>query len=442
MAVVLAATGAFVYVRTESDLDDQIARQQAVRLAGAIAILRDDGDDLGDPVADPLGRLDDFGSIQVLGPGREVVDATAESLQSEPLIDGPATSRLIAAEGEAMDVESPVGPLRVAAGRTQDDGVRYVAIVGTPLSERNRTLESLERVLLIGGPIALLLASLAAYWVATAALRPVEAMQRRAAAISVDDPAQRLPAGDADDEIAHLAATLNDLLGRLAGAIEQERRFVADASHELRTPLAILHSEVELALAEGRSPAELRDALGSISDEVDRLIALADDLLVLSRADEGRLPLHPQPVRIGELVDRVRRGLGSALDGRAIEASIQPDLTVEADPTRLEQALTNLVANSLAHGSGPIAIEATGESGVVRISVRDDGPGFPPGLLESATERFARGDGRRDPSGAGLGLAIVRSIAEAHGGMVEVGNRPGGGALVTISLPRESPSTA
>ena len=155
------------------------------------------------------------------------------------------------------------------AARSQDDGVRYAIIVGASLQERDQALASLSRLLLIGGPIALLLAALAAYWVARAALGPVDAMRRRAAEISDDDPGQRLPVGPADDEISELATTLNSMLAGLEEAIERERRFVADASHELRTPLTILKAEIDLALEEGRSPSELRSALVSGGEEVD-----------------------------------------------------------------------------------------------------------------------------------------------------------------------------
>ena len=308
MALVLALIGTFVYARTSSDLDQQIARELDARMAGVIAIVRDDGDDLGDPEQDPLGRVDSEGAVQVIGPAREVADATSDDLKAAPLLDPTEISALIDGQRDAIDVDAPNGRLRVIAARSQDDGVRYAIIVGASLQERDQALASLSRLLLIGGPIALLLSALAAYWVARAALGPVDAMRRRAAEISDDDPGQRLPVGPADDEISELAATLNSMLAGLEEAIERERRFVADASHELRTPLTILKAEIDLALEEGRSPSELRSALVSGGEEVDRLAQLADDLLVLARADEGRLPLHRERVPAADLARRSPTG--------------------------------------------------------------------------------------------------------------------------------------
>jgi heavy metal sensor kinase len=434
MTIVLAAVGAFVYGRTGSDLDKQISRELDARMAGVVAIVRDDGDDLGDPEQDPLSRVDAEGLVQVLGPGRRVADATDDAYLTTPLLGAEETKRLLEGEVDAYDIEAPGGPMRVIAAHSQDDGVPYTILVAASIAERNEALSNLLTLLLIGGPAALLASTLAAYWVAAAALRPVDAMRRRAAAISSEEPGKRLPVPAADDEIAELGRTLNEMLTRLEGAIERERRFVADASHELRTPLAILKAEVELALAEGRSADELRSALRSSGEEVDRLAELADDLLILARADEGRLPLQPQRVAVRELVERVGRGFESRLDGRRIAYAIPDRLVVEADPLRIEQALTNLIDNAARYGDGTIAVEAAAEGDFVELTVRDEGEGFPEELLGHATERFARASGGGGGGGAGLGLAIAESIATAHGGSLEAAND--GGARVTIVLPK------
>jgi heavy metal sensor kinase len=439
MALVLALIGSFVYTRTSADLDRQIARELDARMAGVIAIVRDDGDDLGDPEQDPLGRVDSEGAVQVIGPAHQVADATSDGLKGTALLTPAEISALIHGEQGAVDVDGPDGHLRVIAARSQDDGVRYTIIVGASLQERDQALATLSRLLLIGGPIALLLSALAAYWVARAALGPVDAMRRRAAEISDDDPGQRLPVGPADDEISELASTLNSMLARLEEAIERERRFVADASHELRTPLTILKAEIELALAEGRSAGELRSALVSGGEEVDRLAQLADDLLVLARADDGRLPLHRERLLAADLAAKVADGFKPHLDGRRIELSIEPDLYVDADPLRLEQALSNLIANAIRYGAGNVEIAWRRKGAAIVISVADRGPGFTDDLLDHATVRFARGNGRRNAAGAGLGLAIVESIADAHGGSVSVANRDGGGAAVTIAIPASEP---
>jgi hypothetical protein len=220
MAVVLTAVGLFVYERTDANFDARIERELAARLAAVVAIVRDDGDDLGDPVQDPLGRVDTEGDVQVLGPNG-VVDATSDELRQEPLLTHEQVQGLLRGRVGHVDVDGPGGHMRVVAQRSQDDGVRYVAVVGASLADHDRTLAALERLLLVGGPVALLISSLAAYFVAAAALRPVEAMRRRAARISSDEPGRRLPLGPADDEITSLARTLYDLLAGLVGAMER-----------------------------------------------------------------------------------------------------------------------------------------------------------------------------------------------------------------------------
>lgn len=436
MALVLALTGAFIYDRTRDDLNRQIQRELDARLAAAVAIIRDDGDDLGDPEFDPLGRLDAGAVVQVLGPGPRIVDATSDELREHPLISFEQLQGLEDGSIDVVEVDSPIGPVRVIAGRTQDDGVRYVPIVAAPVSERDEALASLSRLLLIGGPLALLLSSLAAYGVATAALRPVEAMRRGAERISGHNPGARLPVGAADDEIADLGRTLNDLLARLDESIRRERRFVADASHELRTPLTILRSQVDLALESGTDPDELRAALRSCGEEVDRMTRLAADLLVLARADEGRLPVEPRAVPLRALAAEVAAAVGETDPRAAIGVEVPADLVIDADPDRIRQALTNLLQNAIRHGGGDVTVRAERLQGGTEIHVIDDGPGFPPELRGREAERFSRGRAARSRSGSGLGLAIVAAIAGAHGGELRIDAVPSGGADVAIVLPQ------
>jgi heavy metal sensor kinase len=438
MALVLVATGLFVYERTASDLERQLDRELAARLAGVVAIVRDDGDDLGDPRQDPLARVDPEGVVQVLGPNGDVAGATAEQLARKPLLDSETVARMVSGELRSADVEAPVlgEPLRLVGRQTEDDGVEYTVLVGASLEERDQALSSLSRLLLLGGPIALLLASLAGYGVASGALRPVEAMRRRAAEISDRDPGQRLPVPSSRDEIASLGTTLNAMLARLESALERERRFVADASHELRTPLATLKAEIDLALSRGRTPRELEEALRSAGDETNRLVQLAEDLLVIARADEGGLPLQSEEVDLSELIERVcTRYLARPEAAGRIDLDGAGGLTVHADRIRLEQALSNLIDNALRYGGGRVGVRAEQVGEQVEIHVTDAGDGFPEPLLNTAFERFSRADQVRSRGGAGLGLAIVDAIATAHGGSAHVRNRPGTGADAWLSIP-------
>jgi signal transduction histidine kinase len=316
-------------------------------------------------------------------------------------------------------------------------GQPSVVVVGTSTEARGESLSDLLQLLLIGGPVALLLASLAAYGVAGAALRPVEAMRARAAEISSAEPDQRLPVPPTHDEIARLGTTLNAMLERLGEALEHERAFVADASHELRTPLAILKAELELALREGRSPEELRAALSSAAEESDRLTQLAEDLLTIAQTDRGELPLRLARIDVAEILDDVANRFARRVEesGKGLEQSAEPGLAVAGDRLRLEQALGNLLDNALRYGEGPFELEACARNGSVELHVRDRGPGLPEEFRGRAFERFSRADASQRHDGSGLGLAIVESIASAHRGKARVENRDGGGADAWLALP-------
>ena len=263
-------------------------------------------------------------------------------------------------------------------------------------------------------------------------------MRRQAAEISSERADQRLPLPPARDEIRRLGETLNDMLDRLEEGLARERRFVADASHELRTPLASLRTELELAQRRPRSQAELEDALRSAAEEVERLARLAEDLLVLARADDGRLPLSLGSHYLREVLDAVA-GRFDTGRGRRGARSRCPRRLMRSSPgtRRLDQALGNLVDNALRHGAGTVRLEGAVEDGTLELRVSDDGAGFPQDFLPHAFERFSRVDVARTGGGTGLGLAIVDAIARAHGGAAAAANRPGGGAEVTLTLPAE-----
>ena len=396
MAVVLAATGAFVYFRLQSSLNEGIEEALDARLADAVALAR---------TGETGRRADEEGFTTIV--------AGKISAVPRDRIEGGMRTR-------GTTVETRLG-------------IRTV-LVGASLADRDEALSELLTQLLIVAPIALLLTSLLGYWLAGAALRPVEAMRSEAAAISGSEPGRRLPEGQAKDEISRLAATLNEMLGRLERAIERERSFVADASHELRTPLALLRAELELALRKPRTELELEEAVRSARAETERLVRLAEDLLVLARADDGRLPLRREPVQAGEVLEAVREAFRSRAEAVGREIDAEPDATVlDADRLRLEQALGNLVDNALRHGAGAIRLDAVERDGLIELHVRDEGPGLRPDFLPHAFERFSRADPARTSGGAGLGLALASAIAEAHGGSAQAA---GDRADVWLSIPK------
>ncbi|HEX9717985.1 MAG TPA: HAMP domain-containing sensor histidine kinase, partial [Actinomycetota bacterium] len=243
------------------------------------------------------------------------------------------------------------------------------------------------------------------------------------------------------DEVDRLGETLNEMLERLEQALQRERRFVDEASHELRTPLANLRTELDLALRRSRSSEELEAALRSAAEETDRLARLAEDLLVLARADRGRVPVRPEPVDLAELVGGTVEAfaLRAAKAEVAIETHVPQGLRVNLDPLRIRQAMGNLLDNALRHTppGGTVSVEVAHSDGFLSLGVRDRGEGFPAAFLPSAFEPFTRPDASRsrEDGGTGLGLAIVRAVAEAHGGTAEARNRPEGGASITLRIP-------
>jgi two-component system OmpR family sensor kinase len=438
MALVLIAAAVFLRITLARELDAGIDQTLRTR-AAAVAALVETGDGrLGEDV----GGEPEESFAQVLGTGGEVRDAT-EAAGDRPLLDA---SQIRSTAGgtvivESRDVADDDDRVRLLAQRVQTDAGPRVVVAGASLDDRDEALATLTWLLLIGAPVALLIASLAGYGLAAAALRPVEAMRARAALISGGEADARLPVPPARDEVRRLAETLNEMIARIESSRAREREFLADAAHELRTPLAILKVELELALAGEATAGDLRAAVTSAGEEVDRLAQLAEDLLVLARADRGRLPIRPAAFDAAAALEGVRERFARRAEQRErrIVAHAPPRLELVADRARVEQALGNLVDNALRHGDGTIMLEATEEGDRVVLSVADEGPGFPPAFLADAFERFTRADTARTGAGSGLGLAIVRTIAEAHSGTATVANRPSGGAVACLMLPRAAP---
>jgi two-component system, OmpR family, sensor kinase len=433
MVVVLAGAALFVYQRQRSDLDDAIddgLRTRAHRLATAIETAP------GQPGARAGGAFNlEDGFAQVLRADGTPIDSAGGAA-------GPALSPAEArrAGKEAILLERSVAGIDyltrvLARPASAGGGQPLVAVVGHSLEDRDDSLANLVASFAIGGPIAVVLASLLGYGLASAGFAPIEAMRRRAGEVSLARERELLPLPKARDEVHRLAQTLNEMLERLRAAFERERSFVADASHELRTPIAVLKTELDGALRSPDLGPEARASIVGAIEECDGLGALAEDLLVLTRAAEGELPVHPQPLPAREILGRVRdRFADRAADrGRTIRVETENGLVVAADPLRMRQALGNLVDNALRHGEGDVVLRAGESADGAELAVSDSGPGFDPAIANAAFERFTRGDRARTRGGAGLGLAIVRAVVEVHGGSVEVVD--GAGATVRLRLP-------
>jgi two-component system OmpR family sensor kinase len=436
IAIVLGLTGLFLYLRFQADLNNTIERGLRTRSEEVSSLVRHTDDGLATALAQVTGGGDDF--AQVLDSHGSLI-ATTPQVPGEPLLKGSALRRAVRSPLVAQ--HAPIGgldgPLRLRAAPLDTGRGRLVVVVGTSLGERDDSLRTLAALLGVGGAVALVLAAIAGYALAAGALRPVDSMRRRAAAISPSQSGHRLPVPPSRDEIARLGETLNDMLARLETASARERAFLADASHELRTPLGILKAELELAQRRGRSPQDLRAALASAAEETDRLVRLAEDLLVIARLDQGRLPVRSTEIDAGTVLGAVaeRFNLSAGDRSRNVRAADGAGVQIFADRVHLEQALGNMVDNALRHGAGEVRLTAVGGADVVELHVIDEGPGFAADFIDHAFERFARADGSRRRGGAGLGLSIVTAIAASHGGRARVANRPGGGADVWLELP-------
>jgi signal transduction histidine kinase len=427
MVLVLAGAGLFVYLRLKSDLDESLTAGLHTRADGVLSA--------GSASAGAAGEGEE-GFAQLLEPDGTPIDSSGgirTAALSPPELRRAAAGEEILVERKLPGIE---GTARVLA---EGDGSR-VAAVGQSLQDRDDTLANVVTSFAIGGPIAVLLASLLGYALASAGLRPVEAMRRRAQEVSLAGGDDRLPLPAAHDEIRRLGETLNEMLERLGRSFERERRFVADASHELRTPVAVIKAELEAALRAGEHDPQVREALVASVEECDHLAQLAEDLLVVARSSDAGLPVRPESLDLSELLDRVRGRFADRASerGRTIRVDAGDGRLVYADELRLRQALGNLVDNALRYGKGEILLRSRGAASGLQLEVSDQGDGFTPDFAERAFERFARGDLARTRDGTGLGLSIVRAIAEGHGGGAEI--VPGAGATVRIWLPGGPPS--
>jgi two-component system, OmpR family, sensor kinase len=436
--VVLAATGFFVYLQFQHEVGNTIDAGLRSRADELSAVIRREGTSLAAGRRHLVGKTDSF--AEVLEPSGKVIDSSS-TIGKEDLLD--AEQLRAAADGPVFVDRGPLPGLdegsRLLAVPVRTPVGERIVVVGASTAENEDARTDLAQLLLLGLPAALILASIAGYGVATAALRPVEAMRARAEEISTASADERLPVPATRDEVARLGETLNEMLARLGDALERERAFVADASHELRTPLAILRAELDLALAQGRSPEELRAALASAAEETDRLSQLTDDLLTIAQTERGELPLRREPLRVGDTLESVERRFARRAGeaGRRLEVRKGGEIEMRADQLRLDQAIGTLVDNALRYGAGTIELSARRAGDKVEIHVTDQGGGFPVDFLDHAFERFSRAPGVRE-GGSGLGLAIVATVSEAHGGGAHAINRPDGGADVWISIPFSS----
>jgi signal transduction histidine kinase len=439
-ALAITLAGTLFLHQLRDDLDDTLDSGLRDRLAENISDLAADGK------LDPFGPREEFTAAQNLD--GTVIAATPDA---QGLVLTPHQRALALEKEAAFTTEINGRRLRVLVSSAPLGGGRALVAVGTHTAIADDAIERVQAALIVMGPMATAAAGVAAWFLAAAALRPVEQMRREAAAISEHDPGRRLAVPATRDEVAALGSTMNHLLDRLHVALERDRRFMADAGHELRTPLAILRAELELGARPGRSQEALHSAIVEAGHETDRLIRLAEDLLLLARADNRQPILQLSSTSLPELLaTAARRGLSRDREP-PVRIECLDDLRVTVDPDRMLQAIDNLLDNAVLYSppGTPVtlsaAVDGTASDGTaaVVIEVADAGPGLPAEFLPHAFERFRRAEHSRsrNTGGTGLGLSIVQAIVEAHGGTTTIVNSADGGARATIRLPVPALST-
>jgi heavy metal sensor kinase len=410
-----------------------------------------------------------------LAEGQDYADAarsTAAELASrqQMLAIYDSSGRLLAEGGRDDDLEITLpdvgtiptnGEMLLTVGEVKDEDDRhrlavrrvsippsdssYLIVVGSELEPTDEELESLREILAYVIPTALLLAGAAGWFLARQSLAPVATMAERAQNIGVADLSARLPVANPRDELGRLAQTFNDLLNRLEASLTQQRQFMADASHELRTPVATSRTAAAVALQQRhRDEEEYRESLAIIEQQTARLSRIVDDMFTLARADAGSYPVRRTPMYLDEVVDDGVRAARVLADKKqvSIESATIDSASFTGDEELVRRLISNLLDNAVRHARerSVVHVSLTHEPKGYVLSVTNAGEPIPPEIQEHIFERFVRGDMARTPvhGGAGLGLALARWVARAHGGDVTLVHSSPDGTTFSAVLPAQS----
>jgi signal transduction histidine kinase len=382
----------------------------------------------------------------VLDAQGRIVHVSPDADRLVPLLP-PAVAAANARDQRAVFMDGrPFGlpdRIRVVAVPTRAGGTVIAAVSS---EEVTASLATVTRALVIGTPLLLILLAGASWLIVGSTLRPIAELRRGAEEVTRTGQPRDLPVPEARDEVRSLAVTLNDMLDRLGAAQERQRGLVSDTAHELRSPIASIRAQLEVALDHPDGQDWEQTASDVLTDTL-RLARLAEDLLVLARLDERDRPRPPR--RRLDLGDLAAEEVGRYTDTRVpVELAGPPSAAVTGDPDGLRRMLSNLIDNAVRYAQSRVAVSVTVDGTCVRLAVADDGPGIAPADRERAFGRFTRLDEDRSrdddgAGGAGLGLAIVRGIARAHGGSARLEDAsPGLRAVVLLPLATSSPTAA
>jgi signal transduction histidine kinase len=398
-------------------------REAATSRGEGIAELIEAGDD-----ETGLNGHPDEEFVQVLDVAGNVVDA------SDNMLDEPPVVVLRGGESRQVDaVPFERGTFMVVGVPSVDHDRPVTVVVGRTLESVNEAIRDVIGLLVFGIPLLLVLVGFGAWWMVGRALAPVEAIRSEVETITAQQLHRRVPDPPGHDEIARLAATMNGMLARLELERARERQFVSDASHELRSPIASIRQHAEVAVAHPDT-TELGELSEVVLEEIDVLQHLVDDLMLLTRIDEGTLRLRRDQVDLDDIVLREAARLRGSRPDLQIDLDGTEATRTRGDPAALDRMIRNLVDNAARHAHHAIALGVVERDGHASVTVDDDGAGIPPADRARVFDRFVRLDEARDrdSGGTGLGLAIVREVAAAHGASVRISEAPLGGARFEV----------
>ena len=438
VAVALAIGAAVLILLLQRALITSVSDQAGARASDVASQVQEEGE--SGLVRELIENTRSTQLTQVIDERGRVVASSSPRTNEVPLTGiRPPEGETISSEVGEMPLLDDDHPYLIVARGTDYRGARYTVIVASSIQAQRETVATVTTYLLVGFPLLLVLVG-AATWVFVGwALRPVERIRSRVHGIGAGQLADRVPVPAADDEVARLAVTMNEMLDRLQAGQETQRRFVADASHELRSPIASLLAALDVIGADetGRSAAALHQVMEA---ETDRMRRLVEDLLLLAKADDTGLRIDRTDVDLDDLVGVEIRRLRSAGGGPRIEGVV-PAIRVSGDAAKLSQVIRNLADNAVRSARSKVRFTVAADAGTATVVVEDDGDGIPEPERSRVFERFVRLDASRDrgSGGSGLGLSIVQEVVRGHGGTVEVDESPLGGARFVVRLPVEAP---
>lgn len=447
--VAVALASYFVFSAALARRTDRFISDALVAFSSELTAERRTAYDAADAMRSTIDEVR-FRDLQIA-----ILDGAAAPVAVAPLVNQAVlrgmTAALVphaAADTVAVTINGPGGAWRILSRPLDLDGRRFRLTGANSLADIEDVLARLRAMFFVAIPVLVACAATGGFLLARKSLEPVAAMSARAARITASSLDQRLPVMGGE-ELAGLARIVNDLLDRLEQAFAQQRRFVADASHELRTPTAIIRTEGDVTLSRDHRPeAEYRASIGVIQDAARRLTRIVEELFLLARSDAGHLVARKESLYLEDVVHTAARAVQAVAEQRGVRIELGDliEAPVEGDADLLGRLLLNLLDNAIRHSpaGGVVRLEMAAGNEQVEVSVTDQGPGVPAEARAQIFERFFRVDSARSraetsaTSGAGLGLAIARRIAEMHAGQLVLAESGPGRTRFRLAMPISS----